>query len=125
MEFMIQKARTGEEIKVVDDQFMSPTWTKDVSRMLKRFLDLEIKPAFGVYHMVNEGCCSWYEFTIEIFNILGWDVRITPIKSSELKRLAKRPVFSALKIKKLKNHGLSMRNWKDALRDYLAPQGDI
>jgi len=123
VEFMIQKARNGEEIKVVDDQFMNPTCTKDVSRMLKRFL--AIKPAFGVYHMVNEGCCSWYEFTREIFRILGGGVQITPIKSDELKRVARRPSFSALKNRKLENSGLRMRTWKDALRDYLAPQGDI
>ncbi|NQE54435.1 GDP-mannose 4,6-dehydratase [ANME-1 cluster archaeon GoMg3.2] len=122
---MIQRAKNGEGIKVVDDMFMSPTYTKDVSRMLKRFLDLdldlEIKPAFGVYHMVNEGYCNWYDFTKEIFNILGWDaqIQIIPIKSSELKRLAKRPIFSALKNKKLDDFGLRMRDWKVALKDYL------
>ena len=119
VEFMIQKARSGEELKVVDDQFMSPTYTKDVAVMLKRFL--KIKPAFGVYHIVNEGYCNWYDFTKEIFNVLGWDakIQITPIKSSELKRLARRPVFSALKNKKLDDLGLGMRNWKEALKDYL------
>ena len=116
---MIQKARNGEEIRVVDDQFMSPTYTKDVAVMLKRFLD--IKPASGIYHRVNEGCCSWYDFTREIFNILGWDaqIQIIPIKSSELKRLARRPVFSALRNNKLDDLGLGMRDWKAALKDYL------
>ena len=125
VDFMVQKAKKGAEIKVVDDVFMSPTYTKDVSRTLKRFLDLdldlEIKPAFGVYHIVNEGYCNWYDFTKEIFNILSWDaqIQITPIKSSELKRLAKRPIFSVLRNKKLDDFGLGMRNWKEALRDYL------
>jgi dTDP-4-dehydrorhamnose reductase len=117
----------GEEIKVVDDMFMSSTHTKDVSRMLKRFLDLdlEIKPAFGVYHLVNEGYCNWYDFTKEIFNISGWDakIQIIPIRSSELKRLARRPIFSALKNKKLDDLGLKMRNWKEALKDYLMEEG--
>ena len=120
---MIQRAKNGEEIKVVVDMFMSPTHAKDVSRMLKRFLDLDlaIKPEFGVYHIVNEGYCSWYDFTKEIFNILGWDaqIQIIPIRSSELKRLARRSAFSALKNKKLDDLGLSMRNWKEALKDYL------
>ena len=122
---VIQKARDGEELKVVDDQFMSPTYTKDVAVMLKRFL--KIKPASGIYHMVNEGCCSWYEFTKEIFNISGWDaqIQITPIKSSELKRLARRPIFSALKNKKLEELGLGMRDWRGALRDYLIEKGGI
>jgi dTDP-4-dehydrorhamnose reductase len=113
---MIQRAKNEAEIKVVDDVFMSPTYTKDVSRMLKSFLDLDlaIKPAFGVYHMVNEGYCNWYEFTKEIFSILGWDakIQITPIRSNELKRLATRPIFSALRNKKLDNLGFGMRNWE-------------
>jgi len=117
VEFMIQKAKNGEEIKVVEDQFMSPTYTKDVAEMLKRFLAME--PAVGVYHMVNEGCCSWYEFTREIFKILGWDVPVTSMKSDELERLAKRPVFSALKNTKLEKLRLHMRTWQYALRDYL------
>jgi len=99
------------------------------SIMLKRFLDLDlgIKPAFGVYHLVNEGYCNWYDFTREIFNVLGWDaqIQITPIKSSELKKLARRPVFSALKNKKLEDIGLRMRNWKEALREYLIEKGGI
>ena len=123
VDFMIQRAKDGEEIRVVDDTFMSSTYTKDVSRMLKRFLDLdlEIKPAFGVYHLVNEGYCNWYDFTREIFNVSGWDakIQINPIKSNELKKLARRPVFSALKNTKLGDLGLRMRNWKAALKDYL------
>lgn len=125
VEFMIQQARNGERNKVVDDQFMSPTCTKDVAEMLKKFLG--IKPEFGIYHIVNEGYCSWYEFTKEIFNILGWDakIQITPIKSSELKRLARRPVFSVLKNNKLDDLGLRMRNWKEALKDYLIEKGGM
>ena len=71
---MIQKAKNGVEIKVVDDQFMCPTYTKDVAVMLKHLLI--IKPEFGVYHIANEGYCNWYDFTKEIFNILGGDVQI-------------------------------------------------
>ena len=127
VEFMIQKAKNGEEIKVVKDQFMSPTYTKDVAVMLKRFLDLAVKPTFGVYHIVNEGYCNWYDFTKEIFNVLGWDVQIqiTPIKSSELKRLARRPVFSVLENKKLEDLGLRMRTWKEALKEYLSEKGGM
>lgn len=117
VEFMIQKAKNREEIRVVDDMFMSPTYTKDVAKTLKKFL--ELKPEFGAYHMVNEGHCSWYEFTREIFEILGWDVEVKPIKSGELKRLAKRPRFSALENEKLEKLGLRMRPWKEALREYL------
>lgn len=121
VDFMIQKARNGEEIRVVDDMFMSPTYTKDVARTLKKFL--ELKPEFGVYHMVNEGFCSWYEFAKAIFKVLEWNVKVKPIKSSELKRLAKRPGFSALRNRKLKELNLKMRPWREALKDYLRERG--
>jgi dTDP-4-dehydrorhamnose reductase len=114
---IIKKAREEGVIRVVDDVFMSPTYSEDVSNMLKRFLYLE--PLFGVYHLVNEGCCSWFDFAKEIFDILGEDVRMTPIKSDELGRKAKRPAFSALKNRKLGYLGLEMRSWENALRDYL------
>jgi len=52
-------------------------------------------------------------------------VHITPIKSDELKRLARRPVFSALKNEKLGNLGLRMRDWEDALGDYLMEKGGM
>lgn len=117
VEFMIQKAKNGEKINVVDDQFMSPTYTRDVAAMLKRFLDL--KPAYGVYHMANQGFCSWYEFTKDIFNILDWEVDVKPIKSAGLTRLAMRPIFSALSESKLNRLGLRMRPWREALTDYL------
>ena len=123
VDFMIQKARNEEEIRVVDDTFMSPTYTKDVARTLKKFL--ELKPEFGVYHMVNEGFCSWYEFAKAIFKILEWNVEVKPIKSSELKRLAKRPRLSALENRKLEELGLKMRPWREALEDYLRERGYI
>ncbi|CAB50092.1 dTDP-4-dehydrorhamnose reductase [Pyrococcus abyssi] len=121
VEWVIKKANKGEELRIVNDQFMSPTYTKDVARTLRELLRL--RPSFGVYHMVNEGYCSWYEFTRAIFEILGWDVRVKPINSSELKRLAKRPKFSALKNEKLEKIGLKMKHWKEALGEYLKEKG--
>lgn len=117
---MIKRAREYGEVRVVDDVFMSPTYTKDVSNMLSRFLD--VGPEFGIYHFVNEGYCSWYDFTRVIFYILGEDVEVLPIKSYELGRKARRPAFSALRNRKLDNLELSMRGWKEALRDYLAEE---
>ncbi|ASI98381.1 dTDP-4-dehydrorhamnose reductase [Thermococcus celer] len=118
VEWVIERARRGEELRIVDDQFMSPTYTMDVARTLGKFLKLG--PEFGVYHMVNEGFCSWYEFTKAIFEILEWDVEVKPIKSSELNRLARRPGFSALENAKIHDIGLKMPGWKEGLREYLS-----
>ncbi len=123
VEWVVEKARKGEELRIVDDQFMSPTYTGDVAETLREFLKL--RSEFGVYHMVNEGYCSWYEFTRAIFEILGWDVEVEPIKSSELKRLARRPGFSALRNVKLEKIGLRMRHWRGALQDYLKEKGYV
>ncbi len=117
VEWVIEKAKRGEELKIVNDQFMSPTYTMDVARTLKEFL--KIQPEWGVYHMVNEGYCSWYEFTKAIFEILGWDVEIKPVKSSELNRLARRPGFSALENRGLHKLGLKMPSWREGLEEYL------
>ncbi|CAI1492442.1 dTDP-4-dehydrorhamnose reductase [Thermococcus nautili] len=119
--WVIEKAKRGERLKIVNDQVMSPTHTLDVAKTLAEFLQLE--PEYGVYHMVNEGYCSWYEFTKAIFEILSWKVEIEPIESSELNRLAKRPRFSALKNWELKNLGFKMRSWRDALQEYLNYNG--
>jgi len=115
--WVIEKAKRGENLRIVNDQVMSPTHTLDVARTLKEFLKLQ--PEFGVYHMVNEGYCSWYEFTKAIFEILGWDVEIEPIKSNELNRLARRPRFSALENRILHELGLRMPDWREGLREYL------
>ena len=121
VEWVIQKAKKGEKLRIVDDQFMSPTYTKDVARALKEFL--KIQPEWGVYHMVNEGYCSWYEFTKAIFEILNWEVEVKPIKSRELNRLARRPRFSALENTRLHGLGLSMPSWREGLKEYLEEKG--
>ncbi|MBC7128953.1 MAG: dTDP-4-dehydrorhamnose reductase [Thermoplasmatales archaeon] len=114
---MIKKANNKEPINVVDDIIMSPTYTKDVAVTLKKFLDIE--PSFGIYHMVNNGFCSWYEFAKKIFEIMEMDIKVNPIKSDQLKLIAKRPLFSALKNKKIEKIGLKMPDWEDALKRYI------
>ncbi len=114
---MIEKARKGEEIRVVDDMIMSPTYTKHVARGIKWMLENDVP--YGLYHMVNEGYCSWYEFAKEIFHIQGINANLKPIKTEQLSLKAKRPLFSALKNKKLESLGYKLPHWKDALRAYL------
>ncbi len=76
--WVVDMARKGQELRIVADQFMSPTYTKDVALAVREFLKL--RPDYGIYHMVNDGYCSWFEFTKAIFEILDWDVEIQPIK---------------------------------------------
>jgi dTDP-4-dehydrorhamnose reductase len=117
VDWMIEKANNNEIIKVVDDVVMSPTYTKDVAEMIKNIIEKELP--YSIYHVTNQGYCSWFEFAKEIFDFLDIDAGLFPIKSEELNRKARRPKFSVLEDAKLNSFGLRMRNWEDALKDYL------
>ena len=121
VDWMIEKANNNEIIKVVEDIVMSPTYTKDAAEMVKNIIEKELP--FGIYHVVNQGHCNWFEFAKKTFQFLDIDAKLFPIKSDELNRKAKRPKFSALENAKLNSFGLRMRNWEDALKDYLREKG--
>lgn len=123
IETMIAKAKGNEPIKVVDDMWMSPTYTKDAAETIKKIIELNVP--YGVYHATNSGYCSWFEFAKEIFNMTGLNPNLTPIKTNQLQMKAQRPQFSALKSTKLPQHGITMRSWKEALREYLTEKGHI
>ena len=110
-------SKKRNKIEVVNDQIGSPTYAKDLS-----FAILEIlkKPTFGIIHITNDGYCSWYEFAREILNFLNWKGELIAIKTEDLKRLAKRPRYSVLDTEKFKkSYNFKLRNWKEALKDYL------
>ncbi|RLB13548.1 MAG: dTDP-4-dehydrorhamnose reductase [Deltaproteobacteria bacterium] len=121
VETMIKKARNGEEIKVVDDMIMSPTHTRDLAGMIKKILIKKLP--FGIYHAANQGQCSWYEFAKTIFETLEMEANLSPTKTSRLQSKARRPIYSPLVSIKLEKHGLEMKNWKEALTDYLVEKG--
>ena len=117
VEWIIDKAKRKEPLKIVNDQTMSPTYTVDVAKTLKKLI--ELKPGYGVYHMTNSGYCTWFEFAKEILKIINCSIPLEPITSYDLNRLAQRPAFSALENAKLEKIGLNLPNWKDALRTFL------
>lgn len=105
-----------EEIKVVDDQTGSPTYTYDLAVKLRELIDR----GFGVYHITNSSQCSWYEFAREVAHITGSKTEVKPTTSDKFRRPAKRPVFSVLNNTMLRIEGLkTLRHWKDALKDYI------
>lgn len=117
VETMITKAKNNETINVIDDMWMSPTYTKDAASILKGILELQLP--FGTYHATNKGYCSWYQFAKEIFHIAGLNPVLNPIKTDPHYGAARRPRFSALRSEKLFLHRLEPRGWKEALRAYL------
>jgi len=117
VEMVINMAAKEKEIKIVDDQIVTPTSTMDVSMKLFELIE---KGKYGIYHMTNTGSCSWYEFTREAFKLMGITTKLLPTTTGEFVAKAKRPGYSVLDNLNLRNAGLSdLRNWKEALADYI------
>lgn len=117
-----QKAlKSGTELKVVNDQVGSPTYTRDLCEAVVKYfvqpqLNEEKIPDFGIYHLTNSGKCSWYEFAKKIFELKNMSVKVNPVSTGEFPRPAKRPVCSILVNTKLKE---GLRSWEEAVGDYL------
>lgn len=119
--FIKTMLRLGEErgaLQVVDDQIGSPTYTKDLAKLLVSMMDTK---QYGTYHATNEGICSWYEFACEIFRQAGMEqVKVTPVSSDAFPVKAKRPSNSRMSKEKLEEKGfLRLPSWQDALHRYL------
>ena len=123
VETMIAKAKRSEPVSVVDDMWMSPTYTKDAAAIIKKILELTLP--FGTYHLTNQGQCTWFQFAQEIFRLTGLNPDLKRIETSQIQTKAKRPLFSALKSVKLPQYNLGMRSWKEALYSYLVEKGHV
>ena len=94
-----------DTVRVVDDQFGKPTFTADLAHKTVEIIGLEP----SVYHITNEGVCSWYEFASYVID------NVVPCSSNEFVRKAKRPTYSVL----VNTKTTPMRHWKEALSEYL------
>jgi len=114
---MLRLGAERPEVRVVNDQFGSPTYTPDLARLL---CDMIMTNKFGVYHATNEGFCSWAEFAAEIMRQGNRHCRVTPVPSSQYPTPAKRPANSRLSKASLDAAGFSrLPAWQDALARYL------
>jgi len=117
VELMIKMAEKEKKIKVVNDQVLTPTSTVDVAEKL---FELIRTGKYGIYHMTNTGSCSWYEFACEIFRLMKLPAKISPTTTEEFGAKARRPGYSVLDNLNLRKIGLAdLRNWREALRDYI------
>jgi dTDP-4-dehydrorhamnose reductase len=122
VEAIIALANETNRIEVVNDQVGSPTYTVDLSSTILALLS---KNAKGIFHISNNGSCSWYEFALDIVKLMGIQgVEVVPISSGALNRPARRPPYSVLNCQKLlKEAGIKMRQWREALQDYVNYKG--
>jgi len=114
----VADARAGKVIEMAMEQTVAPTSTDDLSRAV---LALAAAPALapGVYHLVNEGQCSWYDLTLAIVEILGLPARVVPVDRQGRSGDMRRPLYSVLANHKARRLGIALPAWRDALERYL------
>ena len=118
---MLKLAKTNDTLRVVNDQIGTPTSTVDLTKAIFKLL---AGNSYGTYHATCQGQCSWYDFAVEIFKQVNKKVTVIPVSSSEFPRPAKRPAYSVLDNYMLKmTVGDPMRNWQEALTEYLNNEG--
>jgi dTDP-4-dehydrorhamnose reductase len=123
IETMLKLARERDELRVVNDQVFSPTYTGDLAQKIAQLMATDY---FGIFHITNKGDCSWYEFTREILKLAGLKTPVVPIDSDHYPQKAKRPRYSVLDNYHLRLLGMDdMRPWQEALKDYLIARGHI
>jgi dTDP-4-dehydrorhamnose reductase len=123
VETMIRKAGDGVPIRVVDDQVLSPTYTKDLAAELAKLVSTD---AYGLYHITNSGACSWWEFAKRIFELVSLDPEVGSISSQEFGAAAQRPKYSVLGNAPAQAQKINvLRSWDEALEAYLLEKGHI
>lgn len=114
---ILNLAKTKNSISVVSDQIGSPTYTVDLSNFISSII---LTNNYGIYHVTNEGYCSWFEFASEIIRLSNLKCSILPILSSDYKTDAKRPYNSRLDKTKIDNIGLKrLPDWKNATNRFM------
>ena len=121
---MLNIGKTHDEVRVVNDQIGTPTYTYDLARLL---VDMNETDKYGYYHATNEGgYISWYDFTVEIYRQAEINTKVIPVTTKEygLSKAA-RPFNSRLDKSKLVQNGFTpLPTWQDALSRFLIEIGE-
>ena len=117
IELMLKLSRERNELRVVDDEFVTPTPTAQIARQL---VVLSRSSDYGLYHATAEGSCSWFEFAAAIFELTKTRVALEPARPGEFPAKVQRPKYSVLENKALKSKSLNIfTHWKKGLENYL------
>ena len=118
-----KSCKQGKCLEVVDDIYMSPTYTKDLAGMVGEIIENDLP--FGIYHISNKGSCSWFEFAKNILKVSGINRQIKPIKSKDFAGRARRPKSTVLANTKIESLGFKMRTWEKALEEFIGERSKI
>lgn len=114
---ILAQARAGRPLRVVNDQVFSPTYAPDLAQAL---LALVASGARGVFHVTNDGACSWHDVAVAALSASGLDLPVEAIKAADLSLPARRPAYSVLSNSRYRSLGLSpLRSWRAALEEML------
>jgi dTDP-4-dehydrorhamnose reductase len=118
VETMLKLAREREVLRVVDDEFVTPTPTVQVAQQL---VAMSGTTNYGLYHATAEGSCSWYEFARAIFDMTGTSIRLERATPGEFPAKVPRPKYSVLENSALKRQSINVfTHWQEGLKQYLA-----
>jgi dTDP-4-dehydrorhamnose reductase len=116
---LVEGLRVGKRVTVFYDRTASPTYVPDAARATRELLERSAPP--GLYHCVSSGCCTWREFAEEAARLLGVTPDLNAIRMADVSMRAPRPLYCAMSNQKLREAGIEMPGWRDALRRYLQP----
>jgi dTDP-4-dehydrorhamnose reductase len=115
---MLRMAREKKEIKVVNDEVLTPTWTRSLSSQIFQLIKKNIP--FGIIHATDEGSCSWYEFAKKVFYYSGVNVNLKEASVYDFAMTVKRPTYSVLSNKILTDNNINLMNdWQESLKKYI------
>jgi dTDP-4-dehydrorhamnose reductase len=114
----ISDSRSMKILEISSEQIVSPTSTFDLSLAIYKLIE---HPGLksGIYHLVNEGEVSWYEFTKAIFEMMKINIEVRPVDRGGFSGNFKRPLYSVLANKRAKEMGIVLPHWRDGLKRYL------
>jgi dTDP-4-dehydrorhamnose reductase len=108
---IVARARSGEPLRVVNDQRVNPTYTRDLAQAAVGLVDAGMR---GLVHVVAAGCSSYWEFAVAILETAGLSVQPEPVSSEAFAAAAPRPLNGCLRSSRVP----PLRHWREALRDY-------
>ena len=113
---MMRLMKEKESIGVVNDQMGSPTYAADLAEAILQVI-ASGKWTPGIYHYSNDGVISWFDFAVEIKNLINTSCLVTPITTAQFPTPARRPAYSVLDKTKIQNtFNLPLKDWKESLK---------
>ena len=122
---MLRLGREKESLGVIFDQVGTPTYARDLAKVILDIIPQIQNEKVEIYNYSNEGVLSWYDFTKEIMRMAKLDCKINPIETFQYPTPAKRPHYSLLNKSKIKStFNIEITYWKDSLDECLKIMGE-